>query len=48
MLTDDTQLFNKYERYVEKEFNTLSKYEMTSDQELIIIKQKLFIWRCSQ
>ena len=43
-----TQLFNKYERYVEKEFNTLSKYEMASDQELIIIKQKLFIWRCSQ
>ena len=48
MFTDDTQLFNKYERYVEKEFNTLSKYEMASDQELIIIKQKLFIWRCSQ
>jgi hypothetical protein len=48
MLTDDTQLFNKYERYVGKSFNTLSKYEMASDQELIIIKQKLFIWRSSQ
>ena len=48
MFTDDTQLFNKYERYVEKSFNVLSKYEMASDQELIIIKQKLFLWRCSQ
>jgi hypothetical protein len=48
MLTDDTQLFIKYERYVEKSFNVFSKYEMASDQELISIKQKILLWRCSQ
>jgi hypothetical protein len=41
MLADDTKLFNKDERSVEKSFDLLSNYD--PDQELIIIKQKLFL-----
>ena len=41
MFADDTQLFNKDERSVEKSFDLLSNYD--PDQELIIIKQKLFL-----
>ena len=43
MFADDTQLFNKDERSVEKSFDILSKYEKHPDQELIIIKKKQFL-----
>ena len=43
MFADDTKLFNKDERSVEKSFDILSKYEKASVQELIIIKQRLFL-----
>jgi hypothetical protein len=43
MLTDDTQLFIKYERYVEKLFNVFSKYEQLF-LNLILLFILLFIY----
>ena len=43
MFADDTQLFNKDERSVEKPSIYFQNMKKHPDQELIIIKQKLFL-----